>query len=137
MGMPAGKPKTIAVPLHFISASRKLRIVTDLCVYWDEIFLSESTGPAEAQHAEVPLRSATLNFRGFSESVINPQRKQPDTFIYNRVEPTSYWNSTPGFYTRYGDVRELTTKVDDRPSSSWVPAMSYGCCSTPHQSPSF
>ena len=42
MGMPAGKPKTIAVPLHWLSASRKLRIVTDLCVYWDEIFLSET-----------------------------------------------------------------------------------------------
>src|SRR5215472_8041129 len=39
MGMPAGKPKTIAVPLHFISSRRAVRIVTDLCVYWDEIFL--------------------------------------------------------------------------------------------------
>ena len=45
MGMPAGKPKTIAVPLHFISSSRKLRILTNLCVYWDEIFVSETAGP--------------------------------------------------------------------------------------------
>ena len=115
MGMPAGKPKTIAVPLHFISASRKLRIVTDLCVYWDEIFLSESAGPAEVHQLQMPVRSADLHFRGFSQSVINPARKQPDTFIYNRVEPTSYWNPTPGLYTRYGDVRELTESVDDRP----------------------
>jgi tetratricopeptide (TPR) repeat protein len=114
MGMPAGKPKTIAVPLHFISASRKLRIVTDLCVYWDEIFLSESAGPAEAHQAQVPVESADLHFRGFSESVINSLRKQPDTFIYNRVSPTSYWNPTPGLYTRYGDVRELTKEVDDK-----------------------
>src|SRR5262249_27963992 len=35
MGMPAGKPKTIAVDLRFPSTSRKLRIVTNLCVYWD------------------------------------------------------------------------------------------------------
>ena len=41
MGMPAGKPKTIAVDLRFLSASRRVRIVTNLCVYWDEIFLSE------------------------------------------------------------------------------------------------
>ena len=46
MGMPAGKPKTIVVPVEFLSASRKVRIVTDLCVYWDEIFLSE--GEADA-----------------------------------------------------------------------------------------
>jgi hypothetical protein len=30
------------------------------------------------------------------------------------VASTSYWNPTPGLYTRYGDVRELTTDVDDR-----------------------
>src|SRR5262249_5718407 len=44
MGMPAGKPKTIAVPVQFLAESRKLRIVTSLCVYWDEIFWSESFG---------------------------------------------------------------------------------------------
>ena len=45
MGMPAGKPKTIAVDLtgKFLSDSREVRIVTNLCVYWDEIFLSEDT----------------------------------------------------------------------------------------------
>ena len=45
MGMPAGKPKTIAVDLtgNFLSASREVRIVTNLCVYWDEIFLGESS----------------------------------------------------------------------------------------------
>jgi len=114
MGMPAGKPKTIAVPLHFISQSRKLRIVTSLCVYWDEIFLSESAAPAEAHQQPVPLLSADLHFRGFSESVIDPLRKQPDTFLYDKVEATSYWNPTPGLYTRYGDVRELAGDVDDR-----------------------
>ena len=43
MGMPAGKPKTIAVDLKgkWLSASREVRIVTNLCVYWDEVFLSE------------------------------------------------------------------------------------------------
>ena len=114
MGMPAGKPKTIAVPLHFISQSRKLRIVTGLCVYWDEIFLSETAAPAEARQQQLALISADLHFRGFSESVIDPQRKQPDTFLYSHVETTSFWNPTPGLYTRYGDVREPTENVDDR-----------------------
>ena len=43
MGMPAGKPKTIAVDLtgKWLSDSREVRIVTNLCVYWDEVFLSE------------------------------------------------------------------------------------------------
>jgi cytochrome c-type biogenesis protein CcmH/NrfG len=114
MGMPAGKPKTIAVDLHFISASRKLRIVTNLCVYWDEIFLSEGASGAETRQKEVALASADLHFRGFSESRIHPERKQPDTFFYSNVSSASFWNPTPGMYTRYGDVRDLLRDVDDR-----------------------
>jgi tetratricopeptide (TPR) repeat protein len=114
MGLPAGKPKTIAVPVQFLSADRKLRIVTNLCVYWDEIFLSEDTAEPRTIQRPVPLVSADLHFRGFSESRIHPERKQPDTFFYDHVLPASFWNPTPGFYTRYGDVRELLAQVDDR-----------------------
>ncbi|HLX45520.1 MAG TPA: tetratricopeptide repeat protein [Bryobacteraceae bacterium] len=114
MGMPAGKPKTIAVDLHFISPSRKLRIVTDLCVYWDEIFLSDGPSTAQANLTPIPLTSANLHFRGFSEARIHPERKQPDTFLYDRTSPTSFWNPTAGLYTRYGGVRDLLTRVDDR-----------------------
>jgi len=114
MGMPAGKPKTIAVPLHFLSGSRKLRIVTDLCVYWDEIFLSEGQPAFDGKTAPREPLTADLHFRGFSESKIDPERKQPDTFFYGRVSPVSFWNPTPGMYTRYGYVRELITDVDDR-----------------------
>jgi cytochrome c-type biogenesis protein CcmH/NrfG len=114
MGMPAGKPKTIAVDLHFPSASRKLRIVTNLCVYWDEIFLSEGASTPQVRQQEVALLSADLHFRGFSQSRVHPERKQPDTFFYDSVSPSSYWNPTEGLYTRYGDVRELLGAVDDR-----------------------
>jgi hypothetical protein len=114
MGMPAGKPKTISVPLKFLSASRKLRIVTDLCVYWDEIFLSEGAPAFDGRVATVPQVQADLHFRGFSEARIDRERKQPDTFFYGKVSPASFWNPTPGMYTRYGDVRELFQNVDDR-----------------------
>jgi tetratricopeptide (TPR) repeat protein len=114
MGMPAGKPKTIAVPVDFISASRKIRIVTNLCVYWDEIFLSEDTANPEAAQTLLPLESADLRFRGFSASRIHPERKQPDTFFYGSVSSASFWNPTPGLYTRYGPVDALLSDVDDR-----------------------
>jgi hypothetical protein len=47
MGMPSGKPKPMAVDLtgKFLSASREVRIVTSLCVYWDEIYLFENNAP--------------------------------------------------------------------------------------------
>lgn len=114
MGMPAGKPKTIVVPLKFLSASRKVRIATDLCVYWDEIFLSEGPSEAGVTPKLVPLTSADLHFRGFSEARIDPLRKQPDIFLYSQVVPVSFWNPTPGLYTRYGRVEGLLRDVDDR-----------------------
>ena len=116
MGMPAGKPKTIAVDLtgKFLSPGRKVRIVTNLCVYWDEIFLIEdSREPAVSRAALVPA-SASLRFRGFSRNLVHPERKQPERFFYPDPLPVSMWNPTPGLYTRYGPVEDLTAAADDR-----------------------
>jgi hypothetical protein len=114
MGMPAGKPKTIVVPVEFLSASRKVRLVTNLCVYWDEIFLSDDVPDAPAMLQLLPLKSADLRFRGFSESHIDKQRKQPDTFLYGHVSPASFWNPTPGLYTKFGPVEALLREMDDQ-----------------------
>ncbi len=116
MGMPDGKPKTIAVDLtgKFRSRSREVRIVTNLCLYWDEIFLSESSARPHVIQREIPAVSAELQFRGFSKSTIDPERKQPDEYFYPVSSPVSYWNPTPGKYTRYGDVLPLLDSVDDR-----------------------
>ncbi len=116
MGMPDGKPKTIAVDLtgKFLSANREVRIVTNLCVYWDEIFLSDSSTRPEVRQRAIPIASAEVHFRGFSDSKIHLERKQPEQFFYAVSSPLSYWNPTPGHYTRYGDVRPILTTVDDR-----------------------
>jgi tetratricopeptide (TPR) repeat protein len=116
MGIPAGKPKTIAVDLtgKFPGASREVRIVTNLCVYWDEIFLGEESAPPRTRLTAVPLAAAELAFRGFSRPVIDPQRRQPETFDYQQWMAVSSWNPTPGLYTRYGDVRPLLERVDDQ-----------------------
>ena len=115
MGIPSGKPKTIAVDLtgKFLSASREVRIVTSVCVYWDEIFLIPETAAPEARLTPLAARSAGLHFRGFSTPVIDPERKQPEAFDYARVMPLSNWNPTPGLYTRYGDVQPLLAAADD------------------------
>jgi len=83
-------------------------------VYWDEIFLSEDVSDPHVAPKQMPLLSSDLHFRGFSESRIDPRRRQPDTFFYGHVSPTSFWNPTPGLYTRFGPVDELLNDVDDR-----------------------
>jgi tetratricopeptide (TPR) repeat protein len=116
MGMPSGKPKPMAVDLagKFLSASREVRIVTNLCVYWDEIYLVEDDAPPEVRMTRLALDAAALQFRGFSRASIDPQRKQPEQFHYDDVGFTSMWNPTPGMYTRYGPVETLLNEVDDR-----------------------
>jgi hypothetical protein len=116
MGIPAGKPKTIAVNLSgkFLSASREVRIVTNLCVYWDEIFLSENTAAPQTVLTALDPALADLRFHGFSKPVIHPARKQPERFEYHQVQPFSQWNPTEGMYTRFGDVKPLVTAIDDR-----------------------
>ena len=116
MGIPAGKPKTIAVDLtgKFLSASREIRVITNLCVYWDRIFLSESTGAPEVRLTDLSPAGARLRFRGWSKPLIDPERRQPESFDYATVLPASMWNPTPGYYTRYGDVRPLIEDIDDR-----------------------
>ncbi len=114
MGMPAGKPRTIVVPVEFLSARRKVRIVTNLCVYWDEIFLGEDGSDEDLKPAPAAMNSADLHFRGFSQARIDPERKQPDTFSYAPVSPVSFWNPTPGLYTRFGPVDALLRNVDDQ-----------------------
>ena len=115
MGMPDGKPKTIAVDLtgKFLTKSRQVRIVTNLCVFWDEIYMAEPAG-IELTAQPVPVASADLHFRGFSKNIVSPGREQPEQFLYDAVNPVSQWNPTPGLYTRYGDVADLIGKVDDR-----------------------
>uniref|UniRef100_Q021D3 Tetratricopeptide TPR_2 repeat protein n=1 Tax=Solibacter usitatus (strain Ellin6076) TaxID=234267 RepID=Q021D3_SOLUE len=116
MGIPSGKPKTMAVDLSgkFLSASREVRIVTNLCVYWDEIFLVEDDAPPAVHLSTVPLGAASLQFRGFSKPTIHPQRTEPERFDYQTVRETSAWNPTRGNYTRYGAVQALLDDADDR-----------------------
>jgi hypothetical protein len=116
MGIPSGKPKTIVVDLagKFLSASRQVRIVTNLCVYWDDIFLIPDSGAPRTRLTPLNAQSAEVHFRGFSRPVIDPARRHPEKFLYDDVRPISNWNPTSGLYTRYGDVTPLVTKPDDR-----------------------
>jgi tetratricopeptide (TPR) repeat protein len=116
MGIPAGKPKTIVVDLtgRFLSGERAIRIVTNLSVYWDEIYLAENAADPEARLTSLTATSAGIGFRGFSEVRVHPERKQPEMFFYPNPRPVSNWNPTRGFYTRYGAVEKLLDQIDDR-----------------------
>ncbi len=116
MGLPAGGPRTIAVDLtgKFLSDSREVRITTNLCLYWDEVFAAPKQEAGKTVLTELLPETARLGFRGFSRVLPHPERKQPERFHYASVSPTTMWNPTRGDYTRYGPVRELLSSIDDR-----------------------
>jgi hypothetical protein len=91
-----------------------VRIGTSLCVFWDEIFLSEETAAPRRVATDLAPAAADLRFRGFSRPVIDPERRQPEAFDYGGWSPVAMWNPTPGLYTRYGEVAELLATIDDR-----------------------
>jgi len=88
--------------------------VTNLCIYWDRIYLSERTEPPDVRLTRLDSTRAVLRYRGFSRPVIDPERRQPESFEYADVRAMSMWNQTPGLYTRYGEVRDLLSAADDR-----------------------
>jgi len=88
--------------------------VTNLCLYWDEIFLSEELAPPPVRLTSLEAAPAELRFHGFSAQSAHPERKQPERFLYPAASPIPPWNPTPGAYTRYGEVSELLRAPDDR-----------------------
>jgi tetratricopeptide (TPR) repeat protein len=115
-GLPGGNPRTMAVDLtgKFLSAAREVRILTNMCVYWDEVFAVDGATVLEADQRELPLESAELRFRGFSRNVVHPQRLEPEKFLYSQIRSTTAWDPTPGLYTDYGNVLQLLDRIDDR-----------------------
>jgi Tfp pilus assembly protein PilF len=116
LGFPAGKMKTAVLDLTGIfqpGAPRKLRLRTNLEVYWDQ--LAWAAGAPDRNRIEhVGLSSAELRYRGFSEvKAANPS--SPELPDYNRIASSGeIWHDLEGYYTRFGDIRELLEKVDDR-----------------------
>jgi hypothetical protein len=62
----------------------------------------------------VQAERADLRYRGFSKTDFG-RHDAPETPHYDRLANTHQrWRDLVGYYTRYGDVRELLMSVDDR-----------------------
>ena len=116
LGLPSGTHRTMVVDLtgKFVSEDRSVRIITNLCVYWDQAFFSTEKESRSIKKRELPLLSADLHYRGFSTPVNDPLYRRPDDFDYHRLLATAPWNPHAGLYTRYGDVKELLGEADDK-----------------------
>jgi len=113
LGFPVGRPQTIAVDLagRFLSASREVRIVTNMRIAWDQIVVASPASGSTRQTKLEPL-GADLRWRGFSAET-TPDGREPFGYDYQRVSAFDPWKVPAGRYTREGDVRPLLRAVDD------------------------
>ncbi len=114
IGIPVGRPQTVTVDLtgKFLSASREVRIVTNMRIYWDQVLVDTAASDAALQMTRLDPLVADLHWRGFSAET-TPDGREPFGYDYARVSSQSPWKTMPGRYTREGDVRELLMKTDD------------------------
>jgi hypothetical protein len=163
LGFPAGKNKTILIDLKNAAGAQRVRLRTNLEIYWDSLQLGTRTG-ATVRTTRIPATQADLRYRGFSYTGppegghyeaspakgghyeasspkgghyeegghysytgppkgghyengghYAPRGDAPETPQYDRIASTSpRWRDLTGYHTRFGDVRELIDRVDDR-----------------------
>jgi tetratricopeptide (TPR) repeat protein len=122
MGFPAGGPRTMTADLSgkLPLGTNKIRITTNLQVYWDNILIDRTTQVAPAGRRSydervtlVPLVSADLAYHGYPLKIEGtpPGNVQ---YIYEKVSTTGPYTRPAGTYTRYGDVLPLLTATDDK-----------------------
>jgi tetratricopeptide (TPR) repeat protein len=138
MGFPAGGPRTMTADLtgKLPNGTRKIRVTTNLQVYWDSILISRKgisrkgghfersrssggakdlarTGPNSVRLTPIPLVHADLEFHGYPYKI---EGAPPGNvhYIYEKTSATGPYTRPTGTYTRYGDVLPLLTATDDK-----------------------
>ena len=133
MGFPAGGPRTMTANLtgKVPKGTHKIRITTNLQIYWDSILIDRTQQPgvreamrpageralnqddANLRIMPVPLARADLAFHGYPFKIEGtpPGNVQ---YIYEKASATGPYTRPAGTYTRYGDVLSLLTALDDR-----------------------
>jgi hypothetical protein len=114
MGFPAGLPKTMTVDLtgKFFARDYRIRIRTNMKIYWDRIRVDTSPD-VEVRMTRLDPLSADLHFRGYP-AYYTPDGRLPWIYDYGRIRSSETWGTHAGAYTRYGDVRGLLAERDDR-----------------------
>jgi cytochrome c-type biogenesis protein CcmH/NrfG len=120
MGFPAGGPRTMTANLtgKLPPGTRKIRITTNLQVYWDSILIDRTAQPlassADAVRlTPIPLSRADLQFHGYPLKIEGKPAGNVQ-YVYEQVSATGPYTRPLGAYTRYGDVLPLLTKTDDK-----------------------
>jgi len=117
LGFPAGRKKTVLFNLTDIfrpGTPRRVRLRTNLEIYWDCIEWAQGEPGVQVKTQTLDPAVADLHYRGYSV-IDRPDAGAPEVPNYDQMLGSKQrWRDLIGYYTRYGDVRELLKNIDDR-----------------------
>ena len=116
LGFPAGKLKTMVIPVERLADGRyprRLRLRTNLEIYWDRIARAPLRDDARVETVRLAPVVADLRYRGYNVTgYVGPRRLELPRYELASLRPR--WRDLVGYHTRFGDVRELLVEVEDR-----------------------
>jgi tetratricopeptide (TPR) repeat protein len=115
MGFPAGLARTMVTDLSgkIPPGTRRIRIVTNLKIYWDRIRIDQTPDSPDTRVTEIPLASAKLAALGYPQEIrLHPA--SDTVYSYRHLSPTGPYAHAAGTYTRFGDVRPLLQSADEK-----------------------
>jgi tetratricopeptide (TPR) repeat protein len=115
MGFPAGLPRTTTADLSgkLPQGTTRIRISTNLQIYWDNILIDRSQPSDDFKLNPIPLAKANLEYHGYPLQ-IEDQPPGNVKYKYEQVSRTGPYARQAGEYTRYGDVTPLLQSFDDK-----------------------
>jgi hypothetical protein len=113
VGLPTSKGLVVPVELtgRFLGNDHRVRLATNLCVYFDRIFMSTRDEASRCRITELPVTQAELRYRGFSR--MTRDELGFERFDYADVTAVAPWQPPSGLLTRYGEVTPLLAEADD------------------------
>jgi hypothetical protein len=117
LGFPAGKNKTMLIRLDGITGkgvTRRFLLRTNMEIYWDALQYATGLEGKNVRQQELVPDTAELRYGGFRE-MTQANASSPELPRAGKVMRVKQrWRDLIGYYTRYGEVRELLARVDDR-----------------------
>jgi tetratricopeptide (TPR) repeat protein len=115
MGFPAGLARTMVTDLtgKIPVGTRRIRIVSNLKIYWDAVRIDQTPPVEGIRTEEVPLATASLAYLGYPKEIrLHPA--SDTVYSYTHRSSTGPYARAAGNYTRYGDVKALLSAADDK-----------------------
>ncbi|MCK6554522.1 FG-GAP-like repeat-containing protein [Candidatus Binatia bacterium] len=114
-GYPGGLPRMMTVDISELPwrSDGRLRIRTNMEVYWDQIFAAVDVSGPELTGQVLRPAVAELRYLGYPREY-SPDGANPTLYDYHRVDQGLPFKNLTGNYTRFGDVRPLLEAADDK-----------------------